>query len=95
MGYGGTVLHYAGEVWAPVAGMNPSDQYLDIWGTGSKDIYVVGFAWENSLLSGQGVVLHYDGTSCLVNCRAPRSPLPASGGMIQAMYSLPASRERS
>lgn len=71
------MLHYAGEVWAPVAGMNPSDQYLDIWGTGSKDIYVVGFAWENSLLSGQGVVLHYDGTSW--SRELPGAALPLAG----------------
>jgi|GEM_PF-1728696 len=52
VGERGTILHYSGKTWDPVASI-PTNQTLNaIWGSGPDDIFVVG-DW--------GVILHYDG----------------------------------
>ncbi len=53
VGGGGTILHYDGAVWLPMA--SGTDGGLrGIWGSSSNDVFVVG--------DGE-IILHYDGNS--------------------------------
>lgn len=53
VGMGGTILHFDGTRWSSLSNQTTELVHtLDICGTSSSDIYVVGF----------GAILHYDGT---------------------------------
>ena len=50
---GGTILHYDGSAWSPMA--SGSTMYLyNVWGASGTDVFVVG---------SSGAILHYNGTA--------------------------------
>ena len=49
VGYGGTVLHYNGSAWGPMAS-GTTNQLLGVWGSSPSDVFAVG-NW--------GTILHY------------------------------------
>jgi hypothetical protein len=67
VGSGGTVLHWNGALWAPVASGTTVD-LGGVWGRSSTDVWI----------AGSGTVLHWDGTqwkSKAVNATRPLSAI--------------------
>lgn len=62
----GEIFHYDGIEWKNVTPFIPlNDEYMDVFGFGKNDLYVVGDSYwmqpNNILLSS--LILHYDGTN--------------------------------
>jgi photosystem II stability/assembly factor-like uncharacterized protein len=47
----GTILHFDGRTWSPMA-VDGSPHLLSVWGASGRDVFVVG---------DEGVIIHYDG----------------------------------
>lgn len=73
VGKRGIILRYNGTNWKPVetgfGACSSYDKLKDIWGSSATDIYAVGCydsSWDERFdrcLGGNGVILHYDGSS--------------------------------
>jgi hypothetical protein len=63
VGEGGTILHYNGSSWTPMASVTTAD-YLDlsgVWGISGTDVFAVGDGYDPVL--GTITILHYDGSA--------------------------------
>jgi len=59
VGEEGTIVYHDGISWSVVdAGASEDTDLLDIWGSGSQDVWAVGADW----LHHKGIVLHFDGS---------------------------------
>ncbi|RME70944.1 MAG: hypothetical protein D6784_15885 [Chloroflexi bacterium] len=61
VGDNGTILHYDGSSWSAMNSGFPDYDFFDIWGTSSRDVFVVGWGWNGGFYDS--IVLHYDGSS--------------------------------
>ena len=53
VGEGGTILHYNGSAWSPMAS-GTTENLKGIWGSSGSDVFAVG---------ANGVILHYNGSA--------------------------------
>lgn len=62
----GTILHWTGTVWSPVASPIRDAFYRDVWGSSANDVWAVGLEPIGNL-----VIAHYDGRAWT---RVPLAP---------------------
>ena len=59
VGKSGTILHYDGSTWSPMA--NVTTNWLNaVWGSSGSDVFTVGFAFDEPK---SAVILHYNGST--------------------------------
>jgi hypothetical protein len=59
VGPAGTVLHFDGTAWTPIA-TGLTDDLMAVWASGPADVWVSGGSGDPALLNG--VIAHFDGT---------------------------------
>ena len=58
------ILHYDGTEWRDVryGGGYETPEWLNgLWGSGSDDIFAVGYGWDDTISDHVAIVLHYEG----------------------------------